>query len=272
MLHLKRPKIGVTGPDSGGSASWLMIAINILLQGGWPIRITPSRYRKIDGLHGLIISGGADVDPETYHTDTLIKEYVTHPLDIKRYPWYKRIYRFLKRLTYSLLFVFRRLLRKKKNFGIDKNRDRLEFYLTDEAVKKDLPILGICRGMQLINIYFKGNLYADIEPFYVEEINVSSIFPVKKVFIERKSKLYSIFKCHAIKVNALHHQAVREPGEGIKIVGWELNGLVQAIESTKHDFIIGVQWHPEYLPEKKRQRMLFAALIKKARKVQKKPF
>jgi putative glutamine amidotransferase len=66
-------------------------------------------------------------------------------------------------------------------------------------------------------------------------------------------------------VNALHHQAVRQPGEGINIVAWEVNGLVQGIESGTHDFILGVQWHPEYLITHKIQRRIFKKLIAKAK-------
>jgi putative glutamine amidotransferase len=140
-----------------------------------------------------------------------------------------------------------------------------EFNLLSHAVQHDLPLLGICRGMQLINVFFKGDLYKEIKTFYIEEINKHSIFPYVKIFVERKSLLFSILQCHALKVNALHHQAVRQPGEGIDIVAWEVNGLVQGIESGKHDFILGVQWHPEYLITHKVQRRIFKTLIAKAR-------
>jgi putative glutamine amidotransferase len=69
---------------------------------------------------------------------------------------------------------------------------------------------------------------------------------------------------HEMRVNALHHQAVYKPGDGIVIAAQEVNGVVQAIESSTYPFFIGVQWHPEYLTGKKAQRRIFKSLVKHA--------
>src|SRR5690606_32680440 len=92
---------------------------------------------------------------------------------------------------YALVFYLRKFLSKKES-GLDSKRDILEFNLLEDAEKINLPILGICRGAQLINIYFKGTLFKDIDEFYTEHVNVRSIFPVKRVFVSRESKLFHI--------------------------------------------------------------------------------
>ena len=127
-----------------------------------------------------------------------------------------------------------------------------------------MPVLGICRGAQLINVYFKGTLYEDINTFYYEEPNRYSIFPVKKIYIKPGSKLAEILGVRELRVNALHHQAVKKAGEDIEIVAQEANKVVQGIESAAKKFVVGVQWHPEYLVQKKRQRRIFKALVEAA--------
>ncbi|MDQ3072911.1 MAG: gamma-glutamyl-gamma-aminobutyrate hydrolase family protein, partial [Bacteroidota bacterium] len=233
--------------------------------GGKPIRVRPAKPRSLEGIHGLILGGGADIDPETYMRDDFLKDYFEQTLsDPKKTGWHK-ITSFFKKLSYPIIFMLRKLLRRKKTYRLDKDRDHLEFKLMDEAVKARIPILGICRGAQLINVYFEGDLYDDIGSFYVEEINRSSIFPVKKISLTPESHLAAICQSKELKVNALHHQAVSKLGNNIVIAAQEKNGIIQAIESPSHDFLIGVQWHPEYLLRRKSQRNLFRALVKYAK-------
>ncbi|NIS37835.1 gamma-glutamyl-gamma-aminobutyrate hydrolase family protein, partial [Candidatus Saccharibacteria bacterium] len=75
-----------------------------------------------------------------------------------------------------------------------------------------------------------------------------------------------ILNLRSCKVNALHHQAIKTVGEGCKAVARETNGIIQAIEYSRHPFTFGVQWHPEYLPQRRTQRALFEALVKEAHK------
>ncbi len=263
-----KPKIGVTGPDRGGGAAWLFTAVQVLLAGGTPIRIRPSKPEVIENLQALIIGGGADVDPNAYLKENFIDEYLNQTLKNKRKSFFNRIWSFFWLLIYPIIFLIRILLSRKRH-QLDKERDRLEFKLLHDAVQKGIPVLGICRGAQLINVYFKGTLHQDINTFYDEEPNRASILPVKKVFVEPNSKLAKILQANQLRVNALHNQAVKEKGQDIKIVAKEANHVVQAIESVGHDFIVGVQWHPEYLIQFKRQRRIFQALVKstKAAKV-----
>ncbi|WP_181305285.1 gamma-glutamyl-gamma-aminobutyrate hydrolase family protein [Rufibacter sp. XAAS-G3-1] len=266
-INRNRPTIGITGPDKGGEVAWVFTAFGVLLAGGKPVHITPSNPRTADGLQGLIIGGGADVDPQTYQQDAVFQEYLQRTLKNPKKNFFQRVWRFTRWIYYPALFFVRKLFSRKPQWSLDQARDHLEFQLIDQAVKKNLPVLGICRGSQLMNVYFRGTLYQDISTFYKEEPNPSSIFPVKKVTFKPGSKLSQIIGLPKLKVNALHHQAVNTPGKGLEIVAREANQVVQAIEHTEREFMLGVQWHPEYLPRRQEQRRIFQALVQKAREV-----
>ena len=258
-----KPTIGITGPDTGGTAAWFFTALSVLIAGGIPRRITPAKPQPVAKLDALIIGGGADVDPNTYEKDNFIQAYLNQTLRNKRKSFLQRISSFFSLILYPAVYFIRIWLsRGTQGHGLDKDRDLLEFNLLNQAIEKQIPVLGICRGSQLINVYFGGTLYKNIKDFYTEKPNRHSIFPVKKAFVQPTTRLSAILNVPELMVNSIHNQAVKKPGKGIKIVAKESNDVVQAIEATTEYFIMGVQWHPEYLIQKKIHRRIFKALVK----------
>lgn len=250
----KRPLIGVTGPDHGGFISWLFTRFALFLAGAKALRITPSRKINPEIIDGLIIGGGSDINPGRYLPDeTVIKE-LKQARNNKELHWYMSI-------LFPLIYIFRKLFSKKYSSGIDKARDDLEFDLLRECIQKNRPVAGICRGMQLINVFFGGTLFQNLQEFYEETPQIRSIFPRKEIVIEPDSRLSQIYNRSDLRVNALHNQAIDNSGKNIKISAREKNtNIVQAIEHEKLDFVIGVQWHPEYLVGDKTQMRFFNAL------------
>jgi len=259
-MNRKKPNIGITGPDKGGTAAWWFTRLSVFLQGGRAIRIRPQNGIPPEDIHGLIIGGGADINPERYGgsvVDELFKD-DQRVSDIRQF--------FIKIATlvfFPIIYLVRKLFSTKVH-KINDNRDELELDLLDRALKKGIPVLGICRGAQLLNIYFGGTLYNDIGAFYSEIPKINSVWPKKKVEILRPSKLYEILEYDQGWVNALHHQAVDTLGDDLKVVAREETGIVQAIEHTGNEFVLGVQWHPEYMPQIPPQRHIFRALVEQA--------
>lgn len=258
-----RPKIGITGPDKGGDIPWFFTAMAVWLSGGRPVRIMPSSPKKNVKVHGLILGGGADIDSATYHTRDIIEDYLNSTIKNKKIKFYKRMLSFIKFFYFPLLLLLR-ILFSRKSSKPDKNREKLEFHYLDKAIQLGIPVLGICRGMQLINVMFKGSLFEDIKSYYYEEPYKQSILPFKSVILDEHSKLSTILQHNSIYVNALHHQAIDKIGNGLRVAGREKNQIIQAIEGDGHQLLIGVQWHPEYLFYRKEQMRIFKALSRNA--------
>jgi len=166
----------------------------------------------------------------------------------------------MRAIFYPLLFAFRKLFSTSEH-GIDHNRDELEFTLLEKALEKQIPILGICRGAQLINVHFGGDLHNSLDNFYTEIPQLYTIWPKKKVYIKKSSKLHGIFEAKVLHVNALHLQAVKKIATNFEATVKESNGVIQGIEHINASFIVGVQWHPEYLPQITAQQKIFTALV-----------
>lgn len=128
------------------------------------------------------------------------------------------------------------------SLDIDPERDALEFALVQQALEKGLPILGICRGSQLLNVFFGGTLHQDIPDHRATEEG-DRLHPSRA----EDPMLRSLYGEEFI-INSSHHQAVDRPGVGLRPVQWAPDGTVEAI---RHETlpVFGVQWHPERLRE-----------------------
>lgn len=160
-------------------------------------------------IHGLLLTGGGDIDPALYGRQ--------------------------EDLVYCN--------------GLDARRDRLEYGLIGLAFEFSIPILGICRGQQILNVFKKGSLYADIPTFVKNHImHAGEQGDVHHaISIDRSSMLYSLTRTNGDTVNSSHHQAVNMIGEGFRASAFSSDGIIEAIEHTSADksFCVAVQWHPE---------------------------
>jgi putative glutamine amidotransferase len=143
----------------------------------------------------------------------------------------------------------------------DPERDRLEIEWIRWALDHKVPLLGICRGAQLINVVLGGTLHQDIRPLRNHTYNRPGVLPTKQVRLEAGSRMARICGKTHLRVNSLHHQAIKDAGSDVLVVGWDLDQFTQAIESSA-ETIIGVQWHPEYLFYLPSQLALFRWLAK----------
>lgn len=142
-----------------------------------------------------------------------------------------------------------------KNLGLSLNvsveRDSMEFFVLEQAVVKKIPVLGICRGCQLINVFMGGTLYQDLKSektSSIDHVNAlrETSFLSHSVNIEKGSLLYSVYGLERIEVNSRHHQAVKRVAHGLSVAALSDDGIVEGIESAEMK-VLGVQWHPENL-------------------------
>ena len=141
---------------------------------------------------------------------------------------------------------------KKENSRNEKTlRTLFEIELCKKSLLKNIPIFGICGGEQLINISLGGTLIQDIKSLKNKTLNHEQANPrdqtSHKVYIEPETILHKIIGVNKINVNSAHHQAVDKLGDGLKISGKSEDGITESIESFKHKWCIGIQWHPEFL-------------------------
>jgi putative glutamine amidotransferase len=158
---------------------------------------------------------------------------------------------------------------------VDQARDDVELALTRWALHDNLPILAICRGIQLLNVAAGGSLYQDI-PAQVDGALRHSYKLAESpwersthaVQLQADSRVQKIFGITLICTNSFHHQAVKEPGAGLIVTGRTEDGIVEALESPTHRFVVGVQWHPEGMfSSDPVERKLFAAFVASASRV-----
>ncbi len=153
-------------------------------------------------------------------------------------------------------------------------RDLQELVLMRRALDKQMPVLGICRGLQVMAAALGGKIVQDIyssdlysNPLIKHSQDLDRQFASHTVSLDKDSLLYSLFGTETIEVNSFHHQAVAEPGRGMKVAAKSPDGVIEAIESTEFKSVLGVQWHPEsfYMCRDNSMRCIFDWLVGEAR-------
>ncbi len=200
----------------------------VLVPVGYPIDHLPALRARLDG---LLLTGGDDIDPALFGGQA-------HP----------------------------------KVSGIDAGRDRLEIALARMAVETEWPFLAICRGIQVMNVALGGTLYTHIKdqlPGALEH-GLWDTHPrdylAHKVRLQAGSRLESILGGPSAGVNSFHHQGVEKAAPGLAETAWAPDGLVEGVELPEHPFALGVQWHPECIPQQENQAALFRAFVEAADK------
>ena len=156
-----------------------------------------------------------------------------------------------------------------RNIGsVDRVRDEMELQLTQKALNQDLPILAICRGIQMLNIAAGGTIYQDIaaempQPTLCHSQTGAGWYASHTIDLLPETRLLQIIGSPTIRVNSFHHQAVRDVAEDFIITAKAKDNVIEAIESPTHRFALGVQCHPEMMWERHPEALnLFAAFLK----------
>jgi len=137
--------------------------------------------------------------------------------------------------------------------GVDERRDEFEFAVTDRALESDRPILGVCRGMQMVNVYLGGTLVRDlVSAGYGDHTSAADRITQHALSVTPRMLLHALTGADAVQVNSYHHQAVEELGHGLVRAAVSPDGVAEAAEWALKDrmpFLLLVQWHPERSPE-----------------------
>lgn len=178
-----------------------------------PVLVTPAHTEAsirelVRSCDGLVLSGGDDIDPARYGHDAIPELGPVNP-----------------------------------------PRDLAELRALDEACRLDLPVLGICRGHQLLNVCFGGTLCQDIEVEMGHAFSHLQTSPWgshhHEVTVVAGSRLAEAIGEEQLRINSYHHQAIRRLADGLEVTARADDGLIEGIESTRHRWVLGVQWHPE---------------------------
>lgn len=231
------PLIGITtnptsAPDRDSLDTLLQgIVRGVEAAGGLPVLIpldlAPDTLRGLyERLDGVLLPGGGDIDPAHYGAE------ISATVD-----------------------------------GVDADRDRVELTLARWVATEGKPLFGICRGLQTLNVALGGTLYQDTtEHADAERHTYYPGLPYDlrphAIRIAGDSLLAGIVGSEQLRVNSLHHQAVRDVAPGLRVVARAPDGLVEALEVAGHPFALAVQWHPEALLDTPEMRALFEAFVK----------
>lgn len=199
---------------------------SVTASGGIALLLAPQAAEVADaaiaGMDGLILTGGADVQPELY--------------DEARHP---------------------------QTDAARADRDAWEMALFRAAERRRMPVLAICRGLQLVNVARGGSLHQHLPEWLgTERYRVGGgVFAENPVEVDSDSALAGVLGAGEFRVHSYHHQGIDRVGEGLTVAARSDDGLVQAFEDTRDGYLVGVQWHPE---ENAENRRLFEDLVAQA--------
>jgi putative glutamine amidotransferase len=154
--------------------------------------------------------------------------------------------------------------------NVDNERDHAEISLLKQVRAINLPFMGICRGLQVINVALGGNLYTHISDQLPDALKHDCFsehppsYLTHPVEIKANSRLAQIMGTTQAEVNSLHHQGIQTPASEVTPLAWAPDGLIEAIQVPNNPFGLAVQWHPEWLPDNTYAQALFAAFIETA--------
>ncbi|PKM83449.1 MAG: peptidase C26 [Firmicutes bacterium HGW-Firmicutes-14] len=154
---------------------------------------------------------------------------------------------------------------------ITPERDRFEIMMIKTALKKNIPVLGICRGCQVLNVACGGSLIQHIPSVIRKPLKHSQSaprwYPTHRITIDKSSLFHRIAGENTIMVNSFHHQSICEPAPGFRVSARSSDGVIEAVEHPGYRFVLGIQWHPECMVEKDSvSRRIFSAFIEAVKK------
>ncbi|MEW6357130.1 MAG: gamma-glutamyl-gamma-aminobutyrate hydrolase family protein [Planctomycetota bacterium] len=150
---------------------------------------------------------------------------------------------------------------------VSERRETSDFLFAEEAIRRNMPVMAICYGCQVLNIAFGGTLYQDVPDQTKTDVTHAASgppYPRHRVRIEPGTKLAEILQAEELLANSSHHQAVKAVADPVIVSARAEDGVVEAIESTAHRFALGIQWHPERLIDEEKHLALFGAFVQEA--------
>ncbi len=161
----------------------------------------------------------------------------------------------------------------KRDIGIiSPERDEGEFLILKEFYKTEKPILGICRGHQLLNIFLGGSIFQDLKYTGKETLKHSQDFypelAVHKVKITDKENILAKLYGEEVRTNSFHHQAINKLGKGLSVIATAEDGIIEAVQMKERKFLYGLQWHPEMMTARGNEEMkkIFVEFVKSCEK------